>query len=69
METLLTGLMGKTVDVGCGGTAAFRGEIIDVKENILYLRDEDERVTYIAIDMIASVCERSDSHSRPGFIG
>ncbi len=68
MEKLLLNLLGKTIDVGWGTTAVFRGEVTEVKEGILHLRDEGEKLYYISIDKIASVCEKSDSHSRPGFI-
>ncbi|HMJ08954.1 MAG TPA: MM0924 family protein [Pyrinomonadaceae bacterium] len=69
MEKLLSDLMGKIVDLGCGTTAVFRGEVTDVKDGVLSLRDEEGKVTYISADKIVSICERSDSHSRPGFIG
>ena len=32
MEELLKQLMGKKIDVTCGTNAAFRGDVIDVKE-------------------------------------
>jgi hypothetical protein len=69
MEKLLNSLVGKIIDVGCGTTAMFRGQVEELKEGILFLRDEDDKLYYIAIDKIASISERSDSHSRPGFIG
>lgn len=69
METLLATLIGRSVDVGCGSAAVFRGEIVEVRDGVLFLRDEEQRVTYLSVHKIASVCERIDSHSRPGFIG
>lgn len=68
MEELLKQLMGKKIDVTCGTNAAFRGDVIDVKTGVLYLRDEDDKVAYVAIDKIAVVYECTDQHSRPGFI-
>jgi len=68
MEELLRSLMGKSVDVACGASATFRGEVIDVKGGVLYLRDESAEVAYVAVDKIAVVYERKDLHSRPGFI-
>ena len=68
MEELLKQLLGKKIDVTCGTNAAFRGDVIDVKSGVLYLRDEDDRVAYVAIDKIAVVYECTDQHSRPGFI-
>ena len=68
MEELLKQLLGKKIDVTCGTNAAFRGDVIDVKTGVLYLRDEDEKVAYVAVDKIAVVYECTDQHSRPGFI-
>ena len=42
---------------------------MEVKDGVLYLRDEDEKSAYVAVDKIATVYECSDSASRPGFIG
>ena len=69
MEELIRQLSGKKVDVSCGTGGAVRGEITDVRNGVLYLRDEDGKLAYIAIDKISSVYECSDSSSRPGFIG
>ncbi len=61
--------MGKKVDVSCGGSATFRGDVVDVKNGVLYLRDESEQVGYISIDKIALINECKDTQSRPGFLG
>lgn len=68
MEELLKQLMGKKVDITCGTNATFRGDVIDVKSGVLYLRDEDDKVAYVAIDKIAVIYECRDPHSRPGFV-
>ncbi|MDQ3132955.1 MAG: hypothetical protein M3Q99_19670 [Acidobacteriota bacterium] len=69
METLLTQLMGKKIDVNCGANATFRGDVVDVKDGVLYLRDETERVAYVAVDKIALIYEVKEHISRPGFVG
>jgi hypothetical protein len=69
MEDLLRELLGKKIDVTCGTNAAFRGDVVDVKSGVLYLRDEDEKVAYVAVDKIAVVYECKDPHLRPGFLG
>ena len=69
METLLKSLMGKQIDVTCGTNAAFRGDVVDVHEGVLYLRNENDRVAYVAVDKIAVVFECKESVSRPGFLG
>lgn len=69
MEDLLRQLLGKKVDVTCGTNAAFRGDVVDVKSGVLYLRDEDGEVAYVSIDKIAVVYECKDPHKKPGFLG
>ncbi|MGI8883641.1 MAG: MM0924 family protein [Pyrinomonadaceae bacterium] len=69
METLLTQLMGKKIDVNCGANATFRGDVVDVKDGVLYLRDETERVAYVAVEKIALIYEVKEHISRPGFVG
>ena len=68
MEELIRGFTGKKIDVTCGSGAILRGEVVDVRNGVLYLRDEDEKSAYVAIDKIATIFECSDSVSRPGFI-
>lgn len=69
MEELIRKLTGRKVDVGFGSGATLRGTVIDVRDGVLYLRDEDEKAAYVAVDKIATVYECSDSSVRPGFIG
>lgn len=68
MEELLRQMLGKKIDVTCGTNAAFSGDVIDVKGGVLYLRDEDQNVAYVAVDKVAVVTECKDTQSRPGFV-
>lgn len=68
MEEFLKQLMGKKIDVSCAANVSFRGDVVDVKNGVLYLRDEDEKVAYVAIDKIALVSECKEHLSRPGFV-
>ncbi len=68
MEELLKNLMGKKIDVSCGGSGNFRGDLVDLKDGVVYLRDESERVAYIAVDKIAMISECKDAQARPGFL-
>lgn len=68
MEELLKHLLSKKIDVTCGTNATFRGDVVDVKSGVLYLRDEDGEVAYVAIDKIAVIYECKDTHPRPGFV-
>jgi hypothetical protein len=68
MEELLKQLMGKKVDISCATNATFSGEVVDIKGGVLYLRDEDERVAYVAIEKIAMIWEVKEPQARPGFV-
>ena len=69
MEEFLKQLMGKEIDVSCGSGATVRGDVVDVKDGVLYLRDEQERVAYISIEKVAIVWEVKPHSTRPGFLG
>ena len=69
MEELIKRLTGKKIDVSCGSGAILRGEVVEVRDGVLFLRDDDEKSAYVAIDKIATVYECSDAVTRPGFIG
>ena len=68
MEEFLNQLMGKKIDISCGATSTVSGDVVDVKDGILYLRDEDERVAYVTIEKIAVVWEVKEHQTRPGFV-
>lgn len=68
MEELLKQLLGKKIDITCGTNATFRGDVVDVTNGVLHLRDEDGKVAYVAVDKVAVVYECKDPQSRPGFI-
>lgn len=68
MEELLKNLLSKKIDVTCGTNATFRGDVVDVKGGVLYLRDEDSKVAYVSIDKIAVIYECKETHPRPGFV-
>jgi hypothetical protein len=68
MGEFLVQLMGKKIDVSCGTSAVVRGEVVDVKNGVLYLRDEEDRVCYVAVDKVAVVWEMKEHESRAGFV-
>ena len=68
MEALLTGLIGKKIDVNCGSNVAYRGEVISAGNGLLTLKNEEGHDVFVAIDKIAAVSECSNLASRPGFI-
>ena len=69
MEEFLKQLTGKKIDISCGTGSNVRGDVTDVKNGILYLRDESERTAFVAIEKIAIVWEVKDHQTRPGFLG
>ncbi len=69
MEEFLKQLTGKKIDISCGTNSTVRGDVVDVKNGILYLRDENERTAYVAIEKVAIVWEIKDNQTRPGFLG
>ncbi len=68
MEEFLKQLMGKKIDVSCGTSAVVRGDVVDIKDGILYLRDDEDRIGYVVIDKIAFVWELNDSEHKAGFV-
>ncbi len=68
MEDFLRQMMGKKVDVSCGTSASVSGDVVDVKGGVLYLRDDDDRVAYIAIEKISVIWEAKQAEIRTGFI-
>lgn len=69
MEEFLKQMTGKKIDISCGNGSNVRGDVVDVKNGILYLRDESERTAYVVIEKIAIVREVKDHQARPGFLG
>ncbi len=68
MEELLKQLMGKKIDITCGSNTAFRGDVMDVKNGVLHLRDEEDKVAYVSVSKIAVIHECKEPTIRPGFI-
>lgn len=68
MDEFLKQLMGKQVDVSCGTSAVVRGDIVDIKDGILYLRDENDHVAYVVIEKIAFIWEVNDGEHKAGFV-
>ena len=68
MEEFLKQLMGKQIDVSGGMSAVVRGDVVDVKDGILYLRDEHERVAYVVIDKIVFIWEVQTEEPKAGFV-
>jgi hypothetical protein len=68
MQTLLSRLLGKKIDVYCGGASSLRGEVLKVEEGVLHLKNSDDKTCYVAIDKILVVWEAKDEEHRAGFV-
>lgn len=68
MQDLLTKMIGRRVDIFCGGASSLRGEILGVEGGVLHLKDSDQ-LCHVAIDKIVVVWEaRDQDEHRAGFI-
>ena len=68
MKDFLAKMIGRKVDINCGGVSSLRGEIIKVEDGVLHLKDQDRRVCFVAIEKIAIVWEARDDEHRAGFL-
>lgn len=68
MEDFLSRLIGKRLDIYCGGASSLRGEVLKVESGVLHLRDDHGKSCYVAIDKIVVVWEARDDEHHAGFV-
>ncbi len=68
MREFLTKMVGKKLDIYCGGTSSLSGKVVKVEESVVHLVDEDDRMLYVAIDRIAVVSESREREKNAGFV-
>ena len=68
MQEFLSKMIGRKVDIFCGGASSLRGEIVKVDNGVLHLKDSDHKLCYVAIDKIVVVWEARDDEHRAGFV-
>jgi hypothetical protein len=68
MEDFLAKLIGKKIDIYCGGASSLRGQVLKVEMGVLHLRDDDGKSCYVAIDKIVVVWEARDDDHTAGFV-
>ena len=61
-------MIGKNLDIYCGGGSSLRGEVLKVEMGVLHLRDDDGKFCYVAVDKIVAVWEARDDEHRAGFV-
>ena len=67
MKEFLSKMVGRKIDVFCGGAARLRGDIVKVEGGVLHLKDEEGQMCYVAVDRIAVVWEAREDEKRAGF--
>ena len=68
MQTLLAKMIGKKLDVYCGGASSLRGEVLKVEDGVLHLKDSDGKTCYVAIEKIVVVWEAKEDEHKAGFV-
>ena len=68
MEDFLSRMIGKKMDIYCGGGSSLRGEVLKVEMGVLHLRDADGKYCYVSVDKIVVVWEAREDEHRAGFV-
>jgi len=68
MQNLLAKMLGRKIDVYCGGASSLRGEVLKVEEGVVHLKDNAGKICFVAIDKIVVVWEAKDEEHRAGFV-
>lgn len=61
-------MIGKKIDVYCGGGSSLRGEVVKVEEGVLHLKDNEQRMSFVNIEKIHVVWEAREDEHRAGFV-
>ena len=68
MQEFLSRMIGRRVDIFCGGASSLRGEVVKVEGGVLHLKDDEQRMCFVAIEKIAVVWEAREDEKRAGFV-
>ena len=68
MRELLLKMVGKKLDIFCGGASSLRGKLVKVDETVAHLVDEDDRMFYVSVERIVVFSESPGSEQRAGFV-
>jgi hypothetical protein len=68
MREFLSKMIGKKIDIYCGGSSSIRGEAIKVEGGVLHLKDHEHKICFVAIDKIVVVWDARDEEHRAGFV-
>jgi len=67
MNQFLSTMIGKKIDIYCGGGSSLRGEVVKVEEGVLHLKDND-KMSFVNIEKIHVVWEAREDEHRAGFV-
>ena len=68
MKEILAKLVGKKVDMFCGGTSNLRGKLVKVEGDVAHMVDEDDHMFYVSIERIIVITETRAGDQRAGFV-
>ena len=68
MEQFLSKMVGRKIDVFCGGSSSLRGEVIKVEGGVLHLKDTESKICFVAVDKIIVVWDAAEDEHRAGFV-
>jgi hypothetical protein len=68
MQDFLSKMIGRKIDVYCGGASSLRGEVVKVEDGVLHLRDSENKMCYVALDKVIVVWDARDEEHRAGFV-
>ena len=68
MRELLAKMVGKKIDVFCGGSSSLRGKLVKVDEGVAHMVDEDDHMFYVSIERIIVFSETKTGEQRAGFV-
>ena len=66
MREILAKLVGKKIDLFCGGTSSLRGKLVKVDEGVAHMVDEDDHMFYVAVERIIVFSETKRGDERAG---
>lgn len=69
MQEFFSKMIGKRVDIYCGGSSSLRGDVIRVEDGMVQLRDSENKTCFVAMDKIIVVWDApDDDEHRAGFV-
>ncbi len=68
MREILVKMVGKKVDLFCGGVSSLRGKVVKVDEGVAHMVDENDHMFYVAIERVIVLSESREGNQRAGFL-